>query len=91
MTSVGSTPTSATALGCFGVAALHAALSKLRYGLDPRKHRSLVPWSSGYDACFTRRKTMVRVHPGSLDGLQVLGQHPSVVRKWAGFDSRADL
>ena len=34
--------------------------------------------------------TMVRVHPGSL-GLQVLWRHSWVVRRKAGFKSRADL
>ncbi len=34
--------------------------------------------------------TIVRVHPGSL-GLQVLRRHASVVRREAGFKSRADL
>jgi hypothetical protein len=37
------------------------------------------------------RVTMVRVHPGSLHGLQVLWPHTSVVGRRAGFDSRVDL
>ena len=28
-----------------------------------------IPWSKGKDAWVTTRKVMVRVHPGSLDGL----------------------
>src|SRR4029450_10816006 len=41
---------------CIGVAALHTALSKQKYGLDPRMHRLMVPWSSGDDAWLTSRE-----------------------------------
>jgi hypothetical protein len=34
---------------------------------------------------------MVRVHPGSLEGLQVLREHSSLVWRRAGFDSRVNL
>ena len=35
--------------------------------------------------------TMVRLHPGSLDGLYVFRKHTAVVRRKAGFNSRMDL
>src|SRR5436309_1733670 len=44
-------------LWCIGVAALHAALSRPRYGFDPRIHRFfLIPWSRGHDTWVTSRK-----------------------------------
>jgi hypothetical protein len=51
---------------CLGVAALHAALSRQRYGIDTRRHRFYGPVVQWPRRPFHMRETMVRVHAGSL-------------------------
>ena len=53
----------------------------------------IVPSSSGEDACLTHRIAQVRVLPGRLSQpvRRCYGRHASPVRRWSGFDSRADL
>jgi hypothetical protein len=69
---VGSIPTLDTGAAfaahprCLGVAALHTALSKQKYGIDTRRHRFVGPVVQRPRRLRHVQETMVRVHAGSL-------------------------
>jgi hypothetical protein len=72
---------------CLGVAALHAALSRQRYGIDTRRHRFYGPVVQWPRRPFHMRETMVRVHAGSLIGGEGQGGWAVLHTTCGGFDS----